>query len=113
MSELKEGLGIITNANDKLFRKAKELGVVREIDDPSSITGKSYQIADVSLFQVNMCWLASQMLVLKMLFDCSVVYPEYADSAALWVLLRKLCVPRLEIHTSSPGVGVLCRRYIT
>ncbi|CAH0053653.1 unnamed protein product [Clonostachys solani] len=92
MADLRQGFDTSTDVNDKLFKKAKELGVVTEIDDPSSITGKSYQIADVSLFQMNMCWMASQMLVLKMLFDCSVVYPEYGDSAALWVLLRKLCV---------------------
>ncbi|CAH0023863.1 unnamed protein product [Clonostachys rhizophaga] len=89
MADLKQRLDTITNANVKLFEKAKELGVIREIEDPSSITGKSYQIADVSLFQVNMCWMAAQMLVLKMLFDCSVVYPEYADPATLQVLLRK------------------------
>ncbi|CAI6096154.1 unnamed protein product [Clonostachys chloroleuca] len=76
-------------ANGELFEKVKELGVLREIDDSSSITGKSYQITDLSLFQVNMCWMAAQMLVLKMLFDCSVVYPEYTDPAALRVLLRK------------------------
>jgi hypothetical protein len=89
MDDLRQMLDTSAKANGELFEKAIELGVVREIDDSSSITGKSYQITDVSLFQVNMCWMAAQMLVLKMLFDCSIVYPEYADPAALQVLLRK------------------------
>lgn len=75
----------------ELFEKTVDLGLICDRTDPNSITGSSYELSSVYLAQFLVSSLGLQFYMLRMLYDCSIVY-DPDETPGLYVKLTELCV---------------------
>ncbi|CAH0050370.1 unnamed protein product, partial [Clonostachys solani] len=78
----------------ELFEKTADLGLICDRTDPNSITGSSYELSSVYLAQFLVSSLGLQFYMLRMLYDCSIVY-DPDETPGLYVKLTELCVKLL------------------
>ncbi|VUC27685.1 unnamed protein product [Clonostachys rosea] len=73
-----------------LFEKVADLGLVCDKPDPDSITGSSYELSSVYLAQFLVSSRGLQSYMLRMLYDCSIVY-DPDETPNLYARLTELC----------------------
>uniref|UniRef100_A0A8H7MYS8 Uncharacterized protein n=1 Tax=Bionectria ochroleuca TaxID=29856 RepID=A0A8H7MYS8_BIOOC len=91
MSNLADMEGALELAYLELFEKTADLGLICDRIDPNSITGSSYELSSVYLAQFSVSSLGLQFYMLRMLYDCSIVY-DPDETPGLYVKLAELCV---------------------
>jgi hypothetical protein len=91
MSNLADMEGALELAYLELFEKTADLGLICDRIDPNSITRSSYELSSVYLAQFLVSSLGLQLYMLRMLYDCSIVYnPD--GTPDLYARLTELCV---------------------
>ncbi|VUC33013.1 unnamed protein product, partial [Clonostachys rosea] len=94
-AKLVQDLSGAENALDRtyrdLFGKTSDLHLIDEEHDPGSIAGNTYRPSLVHVAQSMIVSISLQLNILRMLYDCSVIYGA-DDSELLFTRFRNLCV---------------------